>query len=47
MKVVENVTKHRKKRETPQKAEDFIGWISPDGKLKVVDIAGYRYSSIV
>ena len=23
-----------------QKPEDFIGWISPDGKLEVIGIAG-------
>ena len=35
--VIENTTKTKKKQ---QKAEDFIGWKSPDGKLEVVGIAG-------
>ncbi|ULG01786.1 hypothetical protein phiA047_0055 [Aeromonas phage phiA047] len=33
MEVVENKKKN-------EKAEDFIGWISPDGKLEVIGIAG-------
>lgn len=36
--VIESATKTKKKRETPQKAEDFIGWKSPDGKLEVIGI---------
>lgn len=35
--VVENATKTKKKQ---QKAEDFIGWKSEDGKLEVIAIAG-------
>lgn len=35
--VIESVTKTKKKQ---QKAEDFIGWKSEDGKLEVVGIAG-------
>lgn len=34
--VIESVTKTKKKY---QKAEDFIGWKSPDGKLNVIGIA--------
>ena len=33
--VIENTTKTKKKQ---QKAEDFIGWKSPDGKLEVIGI---------
>ena len=35
--VIENATKTKKKR---QKAEDFVGWFSPDGKLEVIGLHG-------
>ena len=40
--VIENTTKTKKKQ---QKAEDFIGWKSEDGKLEVIGIIGYQKTS--
>lgn len=35
----------RKKRDAPQKSEDFIGWKSPDGNLEVIGIFGKQKSN--
>ena len=45
--VIESITKTKKKRETPQKPEDFIGWKSPDGKLEVIGIIGKQGTNTV